>query len=1552
MALERGGYAEKLGNRYETNWVAYQLVRLLEEKIAWVIVEPIGQDEPGVDLVIGNHDGTTEHHQCKSSKGESEYWTLSHLHNAEILSNALYQIKRTNTEYHLVSPLSCKHLSDLRDSALNSNGYANDFLRYQINTNKRREKFFQQLCDYLNLDINNPSDINTAIVFLKKFKIEQFIFNENVLDSLLGKISLLYSADSFNLKSLFEFLKHYTTDNNKLRQQITSFSLHQDLQKAGFERTTFNDDKRVSTVVIKLSSEFENSLRPFLIDGAIIQKDEVKQLIASVNHHAVTLLTAEAGMGKSVLLLQLHDYLQQQNIVSIPVRLDRRRPENNLTEFGKALGFISSPAVCVKKFAAGKQIVFILDQLDAIRWTTVHSCQALEICRQFVQSIIELRKKGINISVVLAARTFDMYEDIALSGWIESIDKECAKIKVSELSAATVSEKIAGYENYSVLTIEKKRILSIPLWLGFYLAIAKRIQSAPKFDNKLELVKKFWDNRMQEVKQCGVDVSAALAQVDRIIDILISNNCLSIAENIVVAGNGELSALISVGLLSSQNNQISFRHQALLDYRVGNALFQTALNSPAKLLVALGAKEEQMLTRREQLKYAMNLLLQTNQQSFCKCVETILFAENVRFHLKHLILCCIKEIQELKYPARQLVDTIIAEPQFCEQFLLNGCISNSYIIKYLIEKKYIAKWLHSSEDNLSILSINLLFSVVRDIPNSVVNEITPLIGQSEQLDNIIRRTLPKDLENDADVLFEFRKKLIKKGYTPENVNWKILAKKNPQRALLLIRMILDIYWADLCAITDSDNYDRNTLDSNNCNWPEQTTKFVMELAKLEPQAVTKFLLEYINPIFADNSEKKVVDKWFYQLQKPIGHKTSIQRTIFELLEVAGKELQSKPYQLFVLTNPYLNTSNPILIHIMANMLLNLSSEYADMVLNWLLIKPKRLCCGNFWYESEWNLAGKLIEKFSPDCSDELIKLLEQTIYYLPPSRNINDIKSILASRKHGKYEHYWGKAQFILLSQLDEHRKSIKTKELIAVLQRKFGNYKNINHGYIVKEFGGWVSSPLPKEKILSDNSWRKLILTPIARLNSNKWNQKSENQLTESNIKNYAHDFETNVRNQPSRFARLALTLPKTIDEEFIDALFNGLINSARNNVDEKFQSEWQPCPDDLLEQVILHFYHKKPVLSLVKLIARRVECFSKLYIDKLTYLAKFSDNPEKSSFNDNNIHENDLVYSNRIWQDSQNYVRSVAFHGIASRFYINKEFALNHIEMITLARNDNHPAVRVTVIELLLPMLNYDANYAHEQFISACYRDIWLSLICRAHYFFDVGFDGNYQPQYTELVLVMLGSDIEDVRKEAAKQIYKRWFLKNLFTKELEQVLKGDSILRKGYADFIIEVLEKDQYHDYINKIEYAYELLLNDDNLEIAKEVGVCILKENYWKKNNLNKLFFIFVKSRVAIHCIFELSWAIKNYPGKLADLCPLLLNLVENISRRYQDKDILEPWYHESNLITVVQRIYDEAMEDEDINTLTKCLDIYDKLFKLKPFTALKLTQSLDIGVLA
>ncbi|KES14051.1 hypothetical protein SASC598O11_000190, partial [Snodgrassella alvi SCGC AB-598-O11] len=100
---------------------------------------------------------------------------------------------------------------------------------------------------------------------------------------------------------------------------------------------------------------------------------------------------------------------------------------------------------------------------------------------------------------------------------------------------------------------------------------------------------------------------------------------------------------------------------------------------------------------------------------------------------------------------------------------------NSYIVGYLIEAGYIARWLQNTDQVLVDSTINLLFSVVNIIPELVVKEITPLVGLSDSLDAKIFRALPIEMENDADILFDLRKKIIKLLKWSYLINWKNLA---------------------------------------------------------------------------------------------------------------------------------------------------------------------------------------------------------------------------------------------------------------------------------------------------------------------------------------------------------------------------------------------------------------------------------------------------------------------------------------------------------------------------------------------------------------------------------------------------------------------------------------------------------------------------------------------------------------------------------------------------------------------------------------------------------
>ncbi|UNM97248.1 hypothetical protein MMG00_05185 [Ignatzschineria rhizosphaerae] len=1171
-----------------------------------------------------------------------------------------------------------------------------------------------------------------------------------------------------------------------------------------------------------------------------------------------------------------------------------------------------------------------------------------------MRQIIYLQKDGKKISVVLASRSFDVNEDVALASWLDSIDKDCNKaIQLSALDDEIVKKSIALYENYSDLTEEKKGVLKMPLWLGIYLSIAERIKVAPKFNNKLELIKKYWEDRFNKITLYNITAKNAIQFIDEVVALMVSRGHLSVPENLTPTGSQKLlEALISIGLFSRQNQQISFRHQALFDYQVGMKLFNAGFRSSKELLLEIGSKEVQTLTNREHLRYALNMLLESGQKEFSACVEAILFNENIRYHLKYLALNVIREIDFLKAPMKKLIEKIILSQEYLQKFLVISCRGNVELITYLINKHKISEWLKGSDDELINISLSLLNSISENDPRLVINELEVFMGKSKEWNQRIYNTLPFNIEDDPDEVFELRKKLINFGCEVGYVDWVVLTKNHPLRTWYFIDLVLTQYkevFSKLPNRYEIKGIERVTL---NDDWTDKDIESIKKLAYIFPQNIIRFLLEYIHEAFSEQEEGSLSSWLYWSVSKYPNTKESIFRGILTLIDESGRSLKNSK-DLVDLLAPYLGSSTLINVHVIANLLLYLPIEQSDIVIRWLLSNPNtRLMCGNKYIEPAWILSGKLIAKFSPHCSLKLYSELESKLYHFF-LKDFEQIKIELEATRYGRYYNRWGEAQYFLLPTLDKSRVSIKSKELISVLNRKFSSYKKTDFCYLSNGIGGAVVSPLPLGNKLSNKNWRKLILQPDLKFKKHSLTQVDKDTVSEATIETFSRDLQYAVSNEPIRFANFALSLPKNINKGYIKAFFNGLAILDNTRVQEEYKDNWEICSFDLLEKVIHHFYNSGTEYeeSIVLLLMNRAKDCSEKMRNILINLAKNSKDP---GFNQLNVWDPEKGRSadradvTELIQTSFNSVRGQAYRGISKVFWDDKVFALEHLYLIDDAINDEHPSIRITTIDLLLPVLNYDEEYAHSKFIELCYKDLRFACRHGAHHFFNQGFERE-ESRYIDLVLVMLASPYEEVRKEAAKQVYARWFFSDLFQGEVSLVLQGDKVLRSGCASVVSQFLSQDKYHDKIHKIERAYGVLINDSESEIQKKV-VGLRNDNYWKKPNSDRLFKLFIDSKAVETCLFELFYYLEESPKKLSEISGLILQLIINITRNISKEKSSR--ISGSNLFSVLQKIYDEATEDEDSETLNICLDIWDELFKSDTFTTMSIVSKLDNGLLS
>ena len=133
MPFEKGGRADKQGNRYEINCIIYEILKVINEINYSVIIEALGIDEIGTDILVTTLDGQKEHQQCKARNASKEYWDISDLKAKDIFSTWKIQLERNSgRRVSLVSPIACSFLFDLHNRACNTSGKVEDFFYIQI----------------------------------------------------------------------------------------------------------------------------------------------------------------------------------------------------------------------------------------------------------------------------------------------------------------------------------------------------------------------------------------------------------------------------------------------------------------------------------------------------------------------------------------------------------------------------------------------------------------------------------------------------------------------------------------------------------------------------------------------------------------------------------------------------------------------------------------------------------------------------------------------------------------------------------------------------------------------------------------------------------------------------------------------------------------------------------------------------------------------------------------------------------------------------------------------------------------------------------------------------------------------------------------------------------------------------------------------------------------------------------------------------------------------------------------------------------------------------
>ena len=1541
MAFEPGGRADKLGNRYEGRWVAKQLLRLLNEDINSVTIEAIGDDERGVDLWIELTIGKRLAQQCKARNQSKEYWTVADLNNRGILRYLQYQLDRKpDIEYVLISGVPATQIGDICDSARNSNDNPKDFYQYQIKkVGETRTKPFSQFCSGLCLNSENPQDLAKAHNYLKRTRFELFPYDDNTWQDLLTSASFLLTDKP---EKVIATLATYAENQDRLGQPIYRQELASYLEAHYIYPKNLAYDHRISPTITRLQREFEESIEPALINKKLIHREESDECLKALTEFGIVILHGTAGTGKSGVLYELTCKLK--NIPWLPICLDRRMPQNTAKHFGENMGLPDSPAHCLAAMAGERFCVLILDQLDDIRWTSSHSANALDVCKELVSQVVSFRRERKSISVVLSCRTFDLQHDPEIRNWLNAKqDNRWTNIEVKSLTESSVL-KIVGvaFEN---MTQRQKDILSNPQNLSMWVELSEQEKLMP-FHSVAALMREFWRFKKEKMARSDISINDINNALDTVVDYLEKEIKLSAPVRIVSKSSPKaVEALRSHGIILEQNKLINFCHQSYLDFLIAERLLTEIMDKDGSILNWLDVKDRQTLFRREQLRQTLALLSEESPGKFLETVKAILSSERVRFHIKHLVLELTGQIEDVSDALFGYFIQLLKNYYWLPHIIETVFYGHPVFIQNLIQQGTIANWLKSDNETYINQALWLLRSVAEKIPDHVTEQLVPFVESGEKWQQRILNTISWHIEKDSDAMFDLRLQLARKGVVSDLVNWRVLCAKHPLRALQLIETILSTWQTD----KDSSILKQRARLGN---WYEQDFQALSEAAECYPQETWDLFMPHIERLTSINvpSYGDRLRKWKRKIVLS-KDSTNIARGTVELTILAGKKLaKERTEMLLERTKPLENSLSLIIQGIIMEVYTHLPEQYADIGISWLLADLNRLGLGNGYNEPKWIPASRLIKALSPHCSQVLFIRLEHEIvhYHSPDEKQLAEY--YLTGWKKGKFKHYWRQAQYFLLPAFSADRIVNSTANLISVLKRRFDGYNESDFLRRPKSSGGWIGSKLDKNlKQISDSSWIDIIRNKDLKVESSpdKWKVDKDHIVT-ADIEQFSRSLSKIAKRFPERFGQLALQFPEDTHPSYVSAIIDAMVLvKPDSDVPEDEKSAWEPAKIDTVIAVLNRFCNineREFAMSFCKLIRSRAsETWPDSAIKQLLYFATSHSDLEPGKLN---VHCDKTAAEasvEMLFQNTINCVRGVAAEAIGALLWHHSDWLDKLKPGIESLITDHHPAVRMAAINALLPVLNIDRAQAVTWFCKACEQDERVSASPYAANFLSYTIS-KFSNQLCSVIYKMVNSTFPDVAEHGAKYATAYCLSYGLFTNEVELCSTGTIPQRKGVAHIAARFITDDKYSKKCQKL---IEPFFNDPDKEVRTETA-SLFNDKFFNLPESYSLAVKFVKSKAFADDTFHFMHCLQNYKHSLLQYHEIIFAICNELSTTLlaASRDFQTSIVHGTRDISpLLLRLYEQA-QGQKPDIACRCLDVWDVFFEKRVGITRELTKAI------
>lgn len=1516
MPYDLGGRADKSGNRFEVKWVIYQIIKVLNEKLDYVVLEALGDDERGVDIWIGKKNGIREGQQCKGRNGSKECWDYGTANAKGIFTNWKYQLDRDESNtVALVSPLAFTLLEDLIERAKNTSKNPKDFYYNQIlNASKEFADFFKNFCKVMEINPEQDLDLIKCISYLKRIAYRQFPDTE-LKELILSQISYLLIG---NEEKIYDTFIAWIVDGNILGKTLNQYVLYTFLKEKNIRFKNLATDERIIPRLKELNQEYKAAFIP--LDNGLIKRKEFSIFRGIIDSGDSLIIHGKAGRGKSGCTVDIINYCQENKIPYLAIKLDKRIPNGTAEKWGKDLGLPASIAHCIHSVSKDERAVIILDQLDALRWTQAHSRDALLVCAQIINQVERLNfERKYKISVVFVCRTYDLENDNNIKSLFKIIDKkeeiiQWNKVQVNELDEGIVKD-IVG-KRYEQLTSKLKELLRIPSNLYIW----QRLDPSKEYvecSTTSHLVSKWWGQLSEKCFEYGLSETDLNVTKEKMVTSLEILGRICIPLSILSVNKSYLEFLSSNAFLIIQDNKASFAHQSILDSFLAEKMLKRYY-AGEDIEDIIGSKEKQTPGKRYQVQMFMQNLSEFDIQDFINAGQKMFEAKQIRYFVKFVFLEVLNQIDILDESIKDFIINNCENKIYGNHIINNVIFSRPKYIRLLRQYGVLDKWFNNQQKKDIVF--NLLISMRPDYEIEDIEFIEKYAFNSQEDDNKFSKCFSHDINKDKDELFELRMRFYNRYPQMADVylDFKSMFKNCEMRTTRLLAFLLE-----------------NKIKGKEKNIYKYEEDFLNEDSEIlikNGMEVVNLLLPYIP---TEKDEMLSFSDWSGRYF----HKRGLERACIKIIRKANAAIIALKPEIFLERyKEFMGKGNDLLNEIILDGLYRLPEIYSDVVITYL--------CSDFdsnifdktsGNNDELFLTKQILRKHSKYCSEDIFAMLEKTVlsYISPKAKDIyrDRIDYNREKKDYKVYWSFWGDLQKEILGALPYNRLSNQAKDLIRVLNRKFPKGTTL-YKYSDGHSGG-VSSPIAGKK-LNNKKWLEILTNKkLKHKNHSSWKE-VPGGFVESSIEEFARSFSNAVSEEPVRMVNLVLSNKDEIMDVYIDSLFSGV---AYSKTLDNVQIE-------LLEAMVLRYpydytsHRAGYICSLIE--NKKNGKWSQKVLDILKDIATNHKNPEIGKPNVTNIEDKEMCSFDMLQSNAINCVRGKAAQAIAQLLW--KDSALfeqfkDTIEKLTM---DENPAVKLASLSALGASYNVERDWASEKILNLYEQDYRL-----AGFYDTKNMLFLLYPKYHERILKIIKECFESEDKELIKMgaycLSEMFILKNEFTDIMDNVDTMSKVQAEAVLHMAIIYFNKDEFNllakNIIRKfkkstldLEMPISRLFYDNLIDLERDKDFLVEIMGSGLSHRTSYAF---------VHYLEEESKSVVDYKDIILSMS---YHLIKDGCGR--DEGI---WGIEDEISKLVIGLYDETANSplpEIKNIAKECLDIWDLMFEKQIGPIRQLSQKL------